>query len=358
MQGWLHIDAADRPPAERDEYWRASVSDQFVPLVVEPGAATLRGEVSGTDLAETRLRRIRATRHAFERRAKEIRTGDPAVLHLLLLDRGRTCVEQDGRTASLTPGDLLLYDSSRPFRFETGDEFQFTICLLPKRLLPMPEKVQRDQTARVHSSREGIGAAMAPLLTSLLRPIAPEASQQLALQHAMVNMYVALMSGEVDGTHPPSVHLSVAKSFIARNLGNPELTPTDVAASCNISLSYLHRLFAADETTVAGYLREQRLQAAYRDLVAPVAEPVIRIGQRWGIRNPAHFNRIFKKRFNVSPGELQRTPSRQPSLSALSSDDWNAKADRVARLPVSDAVEADQRLRRLDDGQAGPRTEI
>ena len=109
------------------------------------------------------------------------------------------------------------------------------------------------------------------------------------------------------GGNPPAVNLSLAKSFIARNLGDPGLTPADVAAACSISLSYLHRLFANDDATVAGYVREQRLQAVHRDLLdAAVEEPVAHVAERWGITDPAHFSRMFKKRFGVSPGELRR----------------------------------------------------
>lgn len=308
MPAWPQVDTANFPVSDRVEYWRTSVCDQFIPLAVKPDAVELQGRVAGWEIAETRLRRIRATRHLFERRAKDIRAGDPEVLHLLLLDHGRTHVEQDGRTATLTPGDLLLYDSTRPFTFETDGEFQFTICLLPKRLLPVPESLQRNSTARVFKSDEGVAAALAPLLTALARRAHhTDPSQQLALQHAMVNMYVALMADESDSGHHPSVRLSLAKSFVVRNLGNPKLSPSDVAVACNISQSYLYRLFAADGITVASYMREQRLQAAYRDLVAPsFAEPISRVAERWGLPEPAHFNRVFKSRFGVTPGELRR----------------------------------------------------
>jgi AraC-like DNA-binding protein len=258
--------------------------------------------------AETRLRRIRATRHTFERRARDIRVDNPGVLHLLSQDYGRATMEQDGRTATLNPGDLLLYDSSRPFGFRTAEEFGFTICLLPKRLLPLPEKLQKERTARVFSSRAGVVAAAAALLTSLARQVAEaDPSQQPALQQAMVSMSVALMSEDGAGGNPPSVNLSMAKAFIVRHLGDPDLCPADVAAACNLSLSYLHRIFAGDGTTIAGYLREKRLQAAYSELSSTaVDEPVIQTARRWGITDPAHFSRMFKKRFGVTPGELRR----------------------------------------------------
>lgn len=86
------------------------------------------------------------------------------------------------------------------------------------------------------------------------------------------------------------------------------MSPADIAAACNLSLSYLHRIFANDGTTVVGYLREKRLQAAHRDLTsATVDETVNHIAQRWGITDPAHFSRMFKKHFGLTPGALRRT---------------------------------------------------
>lgn len=302
------MDVAERPTAERVEYWRSSVCDHFVPLAVQPGGSVLRGRVAGTMLAETRLRRIRATQHVFERRTRDIRVDDPGVMHLLFQDRGQAVMEQDGRTASLSPGDLLFYDSSRPFRFRTSDEFQFTICLLPKRLISLPERIQQNRTARVVSSRDGIGAAAGALLSSITRQVADAGpAQQLALQQAFASMYVALMSDDASEGRSPSVHLAQAQSFILRHLGDTGLAPADIAAACNISVSYLHRLFAADGSTIAGYLRESRLQAAYRELSAPgSSEPVSLIGQRWGIPDPTHFSRLFKTRFGITPGQARR----------------------------------------------------
>ncbi|MEU4418981.1 hypothetical protein, partial [Nocardia salmonicida] len=193
------------------------------------------------------MRRIRATRHSFERRSQDIRQADPEILHLLFMDHGETVVEQDDRTTTVQPGDLLLYDSTRPFRFRTDDDFQFTICLMPKRLVPVPDRVQSQWTARALPTRGGVAAAVAPFLTSLAKhSAAADATQQLALQQAMISMYVALLSEAGIGGRPPEVNLSVAKSFVARNLGDPRLTPADVAAACSLSLSYLHRLFAND----------------------------------------------------------------------------------------------------------------
>ncbi|MFI7498343.1 helix-turn-helix domain-containing protein [Streptomyces sp. NPDC049687] len=318
MPNSFQVDTANRPAAERTEYWRSSVCDQFVPLAVRPTLVELHGRVAGASIAETRLRRIRASQHVFERRPSDIRTGDPEVLHVLSMDHGHSChMEQDGRTTILKPGDLVLYDSSRPFRFATSGAFQFTIGLLPKRLLPLPEKVLADRTTRATPPADGVGAALGALLTSLAGGSAAHSdpSQQVAIQHALVSLCVAFMSDEGAMGSPPSVHLSLAKSFIVRHLGESTLAPADVAVACGVSLSYLHRLFATEGTTIVGYLREQRLKGAHRDLTTSlVDEPVLLVGRRWGIPDPAHFSRAFKKRFGVTPGEARRFARTPPVI--------------------------------------------
>lgn len=309
MADSFQVDTAAVPAAERADYWRSCVCDQFVPLAVEPVFGQLRGRVAGSTLAETRLRRIRATQHRFERRAKDIRSGDPEVLHVLSVDLGRSLMEQDGRTAELNPGDIVLYDSSRPFRVETSGDFQYTIGLLPKRLLPLPDKLLVQQTARVTSSSDGVGAALGALLSSLATGRASDSdpTQQAALQHALVSMYVAFMSdGELGGS-PPSVHLGLAKTFIVRHLGDVRLSPADVANACGVSLSYLHRLFANEGLTVSSYAREQRLQGAHRDLTTSLLDERINvICARWGIADPARFSRLFKSRFGMTPVEARQ----------------------------------------------------
>lgn len=309
MSDSFQVDTAAVTAAERAEFWRVSVCDQFIPLAIEPGSGQLRGRVVGSTLAETRLRRIRATKHRFERRMKDIRSGDPEVLHVLAVDLGHSRMEQDGRTATLNPGDIVLYDSSRPFVLETSGDFQYTVALLPKRLLPLSEKILLVRTAQATSPTDGVGAALGALLSSLATGRAADADpiQQVSLQHALVNMYVALVSGRDLNGSPPSVHLALAKTFIVRNVGDARLSPTDIANACGVSLSYLHRLFANEGLTVASFVREQRLQGAHRDLTTSLLDERIQVVcSRWGIPDPAHFSRLFKNRFGLTPGESRQ----------------------------------------------------
>jgi len=73
------------------------------------------------------------------------------------------------------------------------------------------------------------------------------------------------------------------QTFIETQLGDPELTPSGVAAAHYISIRYLHKLFETEQTTVADWIRRRRLDRCRRDLLDPAyrAAPVGAIGMRW-----------------------------------------------------------------------------
>jgi AraC-like DNA-binding protein len=75
-----------------------------------------------------------------------------------------------------------------------------------------------------------------------------------------------------------------------------------------ISLRYLHKLFEAEQTSVAEWIRRRRLERCRRDLLDPAlrATPVGTIAARWGLHNPAHFSRLFRASYGVPPAEFRR----------------------------------------------------
>jgi AraC-like DNA-binding protein len=76
---------------------------------------------------------------------------------------------------------------------------------------------------------------------------------------------------------------------------------------------YLHRLFEAQDTTVAAWIRRRRLERCRRDLADPAFRgvPVSAVAARWGLPDPAHFSRLFRRTYGLPPAEYRgscRTP--------------------------------------------------
>jgi AraC-like DNA-binding protein len=97
------------------------------------------------------------------------------------------------------------------------------------------------------------------------------------------------------------------RASIEERLGDPELTPRSIAAAHYISIRYLHKLFEPEQTTVADWIRRRRLERCRRDLLDPAhrATAVSAIGMRWGFRDAAHFNHVFRAAYSLPPGEYR-----------------------------------------------------
>ncbi|ALE75099.1 MULTISPECIES: helix-turn-helix domain-containing protein [unclassified Pseudonocardia] len=300
------IDTTTVAECDRLDFWRSTVCDQFVALDVRPaGRGLVAGRVTAATVADTHVRRISSVPHRFVRTERQVRAADEDYLQIALARRGRTLVVQDGRETVIGPGEFVIYDSSRPFSFVTSDSFEYSVCLHPKSRLPLSAAEMSAATAVTFDGRRGVGAMLPPLLSSLDRAVAddlPVAGQD-AVARTIGDLFVALVRSHVPAAAPENLHVARARGHIRGNLADRDLCPASVAAACAISVSYLHKLFAEEDTSVVGVIREERLQGAWEDLrrreLAHLG--VGAVGARWGMPDPAAFSRAFRARFGRSP---------------------------------------------------------
>lgn len=98
------------------------------------------------------------------------------------------------------------------------------------------------------------------------------------------------------------------RTYIENRLSNPELTPDSIAEAHGISRRYLFKLFAAENLTVAGWIRTRRLEHCARDLASPASteQPISMIAARWGLLDCRHFSRVFKTVYGETPRDYRR----------------------------------------------------
>jgi AraC-like DNA-binding protein len=104
------------------------------------------------------------------------------------------------------------------------------------------------------------------------------------------------------------------QGFTEQHLPDAGLPPGTVAGAHHVSLRYLHKLFEAEQATVAEWIRRRRLEHCRRDLLDPVLgeRPVSAIASRWGLANPTHFSHAFRAAYGVTPLEYRRTADGEP----------------------------------------------
>ena len=306
----------DQRPTQVDGLadFRTMVSSAFVPLKItterdEPFAAR-SSSARADDVVFTE---IAARPHLVERTPENIADGGSGYYKVSLLLAGSSILVQDGREVIMRAGDLSVYDTSRPYSLLFGEDFRNLIMMFPKDRLELPIPFTEQLTA-VSLSQEHHG--LAPVVTAFLSQfpaqLAPlDARVRAKLAHTSLDLMGTLFSSILDADpaqrDPHQMLLQKITAYIDLHLASPELSPGTIAAAHYISTRHLHALFRQAETTVSTWIRERRLERCRADLLDPVLadRTVAAIASRWGFADAAHFSRVFKTAYGVSPSELR-----------------------------------------------------
>ncbi len=232
---------------------------------------------------------------------------------------GPRCLLQDGRTARLGPGEFTLYDFTRPYELAYDSGVQLAVFSFPREMLALPGDLVGRLTAVPVRTDTGTGALTAPLLRRVALDMdgyQPASAARLsAVVMNLITTAVAEHAGQTGSLPAESREntlLMRVHAFIEQHLGDCDLAPGPIAAAHYISVRYLYRLFEAQGTTVAAWIRHRRLERCRADLGDPALSgaPVSAVAARWGLPDSAHFNRLFKRTSGLPPAEyLDQAPA-------------------------------------------------
>ncbi|RKN12902.1 helix-turn-helix domain-containing protein [Streptomyces radicis] len=254
-----------------------------------------------------------------------IRESDPELYSVVFALRGEVAVTQADREAVLGGRDFALYDSSRPFRIHIAadrDTATLVRAHVPRALLPLPEGDADRLLAVPLPGEEGVGALFTRFLAGLTtgadayRPADVPRLGTIALDLLTAALaHHAEAQDAVPSESRQGALLARIQAFVQRHLHDPRLAPGVIAAAHHISLSQLHRVFRAHDTTVSAWIRGLRLERARRDLADPAlrAVPVHRIAARSGFRDHATFTRAFRAAYGAPPRDYRHRALGLPS---------------------------------------------
>lgn len=313
------LQTLDLPVADRFEAWTERLGRTHAPMdLASDRAADYRGTQRLISLGDVTVWPATFDHLVFRRTPKLVRCSDPEVYHLSLLRRGEGAASWGREQLAYSSDDIHANSSSRSYEIHTGSEPVSMIGVeIPRALVALPDDRADRVIGNRISSREGIGALLAQFLVQLVSDTTPyQPSDAPRLGAVVADLTTAVFAHALDAERrvPPETHARTLtlriKAFIRRHLADHELTPAGVAAAHHISRSYLYRLFQAEGTTVAAYIREQRLANARRELADPAlrALPIHAVAARWGFPRAAEFTRAFRTAYGAPPSELRREP--------------------------------------------------
>ncbi len=291
-----------------------AVSAAFVPLqVATTSAAPFVGELATAPLGVMLLACVSGSPITVTRTPRMIRAADSGYLKVGVQTHGACILTQDGREAALTPGDIAVYDTTRPYELLFAHDYQMLVLMLTRQLLSTRPHTLIDVTARRISGHTGMGTVLSPFLTLLARQsLVGDLQPSMEVCDAVVDLVSATCRSAADSadTVPPLAQQALllrVQTFIEERLGDPSLDPATVAAAHHMSVRYLQKLFQAEGTTVSAWIRRRRLERCLRDLRDERlrAIPAAAIGARLGYTEPANFARAFRREFGSPPSTFR-----------------------------------------------------
>jgi AraC-like DNA-binding protein len=248
-----------------------------------------------------------------------IHRSDPELVYLAMSKAGLVGIGQDRADVLLRPGQLTIYDTSRPYDGEcrpSGTSSTWGIFVgVARDRLPVRAQRLRGLTASVLR----VPDPLSRLVTTCVHQIAADASGYSPAVAANVASVVvdliATLLAAVGGSAPPldtegqrRMLLMQAKVHIDQHLPDPDLSPATVAAALHVSLRTLYRAFDEQHQAAATWIRRRRLERCRRDLIDPaqMAVPVHALATKWGFTHASQFGRAFRQAYGMSPDAYRR----------------------------------------------------
>lgn len=295
------------------EEWQQRMSNRFVRLQISTSRPRdFHAVLHGRSFDDVSLSRIEADAHQVDRLQDFICQGESRYFKLSMLLAGSGMVVQDGREAILRPGDMTIYDTSRPYTAMFDDGSDSLVMVFPQEMLSVPSESVAALTATPLSSTSRMGKLIGPFLGQLAESLDGISGHSgIMLAHNTLDLINTLVYTELDfGAQPSDPRanaLAEVKEYVERHLGDSRLNPTAIAAAHYMSTRRLHYLFEDTEMTVTNWIKARRLERCRLDLMDPAlgSRTITQIAARWGFVDSAHFSRAFRAAFGASPSKFR-----------------------------------------------------
>lgn len=293
--------------------FQAAVNASFVPLSITPHREhPFAGTISAASADDLVFTEVDAAAQLVERTPATIAQGGSGYYKMTLLLAGTSVLIQDGREVMMRPGDLSFYDTSRPYSLLFDESFRTLIMMVPKHRLDFPEHVVDGLTAVGLRGEHALASVVGQFIAQASPQFAELTAQtrtKLALTSLdLINtMFSAIFDVQTDARGTRQALMQQIAAYISTNLGSHELTPQRIADEHYISIRHLHALFEETGMSVSTWVKKRRLERCRTDLIDPGCAHlgIAAIAMRWGFVDAAHFSRVFRAEYGMTPREFR-----------------------------------------------------
>jgi AraC-like DNA-binding protein len=226
---------------------------------------------------------------------------------LKLVQSGSIELEHDGRCERFGRGSMVLVDCAANYRESFEDGTGIVLLQFPKQALF--ERGFRRAAGGFHAA-DATAPDVVALRDFVLHAVRQGEAPGMRVRGLLGEQLLDTLDVVADTTavsrrtRSGEATLFRAKRIIEQHFGDTALNPERVASHAHASVDHLHRLFRAEGITLMGYVWRVRLAKAMHLLSRHEDRHRAQIQQiafQCGFATPAHFSRMFRKQYGMTP---------------------------------------------------------
>lgn len=313
------ISTTSVPASERAGFWGDISSRFFVKLdchLEEPSGneplGRFEAHLKHSRFGNLDLLDLQASPHSVERRVNG--DSDPHYFILSLITQGGCELSQDDRRCAVGPGDIVLYDTRRPYRIELPQTFRMCSLRIPQESMRLYHPAAASAVCKPLTTADAIGRIVGGLMLSLFQEqehvaeLGDEAMARPLLEMLSLGLQsLAEVEVEAACNRLMQFHLERIKRLIDANLAEPMLSVEWIAEQLKMSVSSVHRVFSRQPVSASEYIWGRRLELCRIALANPRLRErsISDIAYSWGFSSNAHFSRVFKRQLGMTPRDYR-----------------------------------------------------
>lgn len=285
-----------------------------------PNGKQDRSRLRSVMLGACRLSRLEAPEHTVAGDDVAAGPDDPDSIKLIVQSAGNSVLSQCGRAVEVGGRHIVLYDPTRPYLLANHTAVRLLLLQMPRAAFGAAFLQRLKEPFPVPARAAGLNQVLTSMMASTFSEIDRlDEAVRRALGETMLGL-ARSMTGAGDGDTrlaPLELLFRRIEMHIAENITDPGLDVHSIARRMGCSERYIYRAFETRQTTPSDYIWSLRIERASEKLHVMPDRPgmISQIAFDLGFSSSAHFARVFRNRFGMTPSDWRRAggPEKAPA---------------------------------------------
>jgi len=300
-------------PEARAAYWTKGFTSRFAPVRVDPAnSKEFQAQLKVRSLGPVTFAWVRSQPSTVVRTKELAAQANERLFGFVIQLHGKGAVSHCGHCFGFTPGDIVLNDTTEPMSCSFPEPMEGLTVRVSEAAL----KARIPFVDDVRGVRIPGDAALVSTVVSMAKSLAlsddrlpADYGAQLAnsLLDVFAMSYSAACGRIACEESVVRARQALVTEFIEARLHDPNLTPGMISSALRISPRYLRKLMAQYGETASSYILRRRLEESSKQLKTILYRnrTVTDIAFSLGFNSTAHFARVFKEKFGMTPTECR-----------------------------------------------------